>query len=417
MTDEPNPGGVPVTDLAADPPRAEELRRQLVDGLVDEGTIVSKGVETALRAVPRHLFAPEAALEEAYDARNAVVTKRDEHGVALSSVSAAHIQAMMLEQSGLAEGMRALEIGSGGYNAALMAEVTGATGHVTSVDIDADVVARARGLLARTGYTAVRVEQADAENGYAPSAPYDAVIVTVGAWDLPPAWTEQLTEGGTLTVPLRLNGLTRSVAFERVDGHLAARTVKVCGFVPMQGAGAHPERLLPLRGTHVALRFDEHWFPDADRLQGVLDGERVEAWTGVRIGSAVPFDTLQLWLATALDGFGLLSVDPEGDPGPVAPLNTKACPAVVDEASLAYLAVRRVSDDPAEFEFGAHAFGPQGRELAHRVADLVRRWDREYRGGPGPRITAFPADAAVPVPPPPGRVLAKRHARIVLTWP
>lgn len=80
-----------------------------------------------MRTVPRHLFAPEADLEKAYNAFNSVVTKRNQHGVAISSVSAPQIQAMMLEQAEISEGMNVLEIGSGGYNAALIAEARDVT--------------------------------------------------------------------------------------------------------------------------------------------------------------------------------------------------------------------------------------------------------------------------------------------------
>jgi protein-L-isoaspartate(D-aspartate) O-methyltransferase len=74
-----------------------------------------------------------------------------------------------------------LEIGSGGYNAALIAEIVGPTGAVTSIDIDSDVVTNARAALARAGYPQVHVAQADAGYGYPDAGPYDAIIVTVEA--------------------------------------------------------------------------------------------------------------------------------------------------------------------------------------------------------------------------------------------
>ncbi|WP_405144075.1 hypothetical protein OG589_40670 [Sphaerisporangium sp. NBC_01403] len=79
-----------MSEVTADSTRADELRGMLADELVTEGLIVSKEVETAFRTVPRHLFAPEAALEEAY-ARDIVVAKRDEHGITISSISAPQI--------------------------------------------------------------------------------------------------------------------------------------------------------------------------------------------------------------------------------------------------------------------------------------------------------------------------------------
>lgn len=405
-----------MTEVTDDSARAAELRGKLVDELVTQGTIESKEVEAAFYKVPRHLFAPGAPLEKAY-AQAIVATKRDENGITISSVSAPEIQATMLEQAGLRPGMRALEIGSGGYNAALMAELVGEDGEITTVDIDPDVIERARSCLKEAGYARVNVVLADGEEGCPEHAPYDRTIVTVGSWDIPPAWVEQLADDGTITVPLRMRGLTRSITFARERSHLVSESAKICGFVAMQGAGAHQERLLLLRGKEIGLRFDDEWPVDPELLNGVLDTERVEAWSGVKIPRGEQFDTLQMWLASALDGFCLLAVDPKLDTGLVSPQNKMACPAVVERGSFAYLALRKLGEEPEpEFEFGAHAFGPDAVALAEAMAEQLRVWGRDHRGGPGPRIAAYPAttpDDQLPE----GRVINKRHVRILVSWP
>ncbi|SRR6266498_1400000 len=403
-----------VTDPTAESDRGAELRGRLTDELVADGTIVSKAVEAAFRVVPRHRFAPGVTLEQAY-ARDSIRTKRDDHGVTTSSVSDPTIHAMMLEQAGLRPGMRCLEIGSGGYNAALMAEIVGENGDVTTIDIDPDVVNAAYAYLTETGYTRVNVVLGDGEQGCAKHAPYDRIIVTVGAWDIPPAWMQQLTGDGTLTVPLRMRGLTRSITFARADGHLVAQSAKVCGFVKMQGSGAHDERVLPLHGGEISLRFDDDG-PAAtpDLLSGALDTARAEVWSGVTTGRMESFDTLHLWLATAFDGFCLLSVEPDLDTGLVSPQNRMGCPAAVDAGSLGYLALRRL--DETTFEFGAHAFGPAAAALAAAMTEQIRVWDRDQRHGPGPRIAAYPADTPAEALPD-GRVITKRHVRITVSWP
>jgi protein-L-isoaspartate(D-aspartate) O-methyltransferase len=247
--------GASVKDVIADSARAAYLRGGLTDELVAGGTIVSKEVEAAFRAVPRHLFAPGATLEESY-AQDTVRIKRDEHGSTISAVSAPQIQAMMLDQAQLGAGMRVLEIGSGGYNAALIAELVGESGKVVSVDVDPDVVDRARDCLAAAGYSQVEVVLADAEGGVPDHAPYDRVIVTAGAWDIPPAWSDQLVGEGRIVVPLRMRGLTRSVTFARDGDRLVNRNYRLCGFVPIQGIGAHSERVVALDGNRVSLRID-----------------------------------------------------------------------------------------------------------------------------------------------------------------
>ena len=287
-------------------PSAEALRAALATQLLAQGAIRSERVADAFRSVPRHMFAPGEPLERAY-ANDTVITKRDETGAAISSISAPWVQATMIERAQLGPGMRVLEIGCGGYNAALMAEITGKDGEITTVDIDPDVTSRASRCLAEAGYARVRVVLGDAEDGVKEHAPYDRIIVTAGAWDIPPAWTEQLTRPGRLVVPLRLRGLTRSVAFHREGGHLVSVGHEMCGFVPMQGAGARAERLIRLHGDDVALRIDDDQDIDAEGLRKTLLQPREQAWTGVRFGGSEPFDGLFLWLATCLPGFALLT--------------------------------------------------------------------------------------------------------------
>lgn len=192
-----------MTETLADPASPEALRAQLVELLAAKGWITDEQVAAAFARVPRHLFTPEGtALADAY-ADDIVRTKRGPDGKALSSVSAPWLQAFMLREAGIRPGARVLEVGSGGYNAALCAELVGPAGRVVTVDIDADVVANARAGLARAGYPQVQVVQGDGEYGYPIAGGYDAVLVTVEAADVAPAWWQQLAPGGRLVVPLR----------------------------------------------------------------------------------------------------------------------------------------------------------------------------------------------------------------------
>lgn len=178
----------------------------MVSALRDRDAIVSDRVAAAVSAVPRHLFAPDEPLERAYEANTTLAPKTDANGEELSVVSAAHIQAVMLEQAQIERGMNVLEIGSGGYNAALMAELVGPEGSVTTVDIDPDIVARARVCLDTAGYDRVRLLEVDAEHGVPEYAPFDRIIVTAGAWDIPPVLLDQLAADGMIVVPLLAHG-------------------------------------------------------------------------------------------------------------------------------------------------------------------------------------------------------------------
>jgi protein-L-isoaspartate(D-aspartate) O-methyltransferase len=390
------------------------LREALVGELRGQGHIRTERVAQAFRAVPRHLFAPEVSLDEAY-ANDVVRTKRDERGVTISSVSAPWLQAMMLEQAELHPGTRCLEIGSGGYNAALMAELVGPSGEVTTVDIDPDVADRARRCLVDAGYSRVNVVLADAEAGVPQGARYDRIIVTVGVWDIPPAWVNQLTDRGRIVVPLRMRGLSRSVAFDREGDHLVSRGHEMAGFVAVQGAGAHQENLVRLHGDDVGLRFDEDQQVDVDRLREALLEPRAEVWSGVLFGAMESFDGLFLWLATCIADFCLLSRQrTETARGLVDPASPLGTPTLLGRGGFAYLTFRQTNQDT--YEFGVYAHGPDADKLAGRMNEQVRVWDREHRRGPGGRIAVYPvgtSDGQLPD----GRVLQKRHTKVTISWP
>lgn len=398
----------------AETTHADSLRETMVGELREMGTIRTDRVAEVVRAVPRHLFAPGAPLEAVYAATTSVVTKRDAHGVPISSVSAPELQAFMLEQGAIRPGMNVLEIGSGGYNAALLAELVGSEGTVTTVDIDPEVTVRARSLLDAAGYSRVNVVLADAETGVPEHAPYDRIIVTVGAWDIPPAWVKQLADDGRIVVPLRMRGLTRSLALERDGDRLVSRSAMICGFVRMQGAGAHQERLLLLRGEVTKLRFDDGGPDDPHLLDGVLGTERAEVWSGVTVGRMESFDTLQFWLATSLAGFCLLAADAAEGSGLVDPGNRWFNLAAVEGDSFAYLVSRPAGEGAVEF--GSHSFGPHAPAAAEAMAEEVRVWDRDQRAGAGPNFAVSPT--GTPDKPLSGElVIGKRHTRITISWP
>ncbi|GAB2994177.1 methyltransferase, FxLD system [Saccharothrix stipae] len=408
----------PSTHSPAEPAGADELRLRMIDELRTLSALRTAPVSAAFARVPRHVFAPEAALEQAYAANKSVVTKRGPDGAASSSVSAAAIQASMLEQAELRPGMRVLEIGSGGYNAALIAEIVGPTGRVVSVDIDGDIVERARRLLAQAGYPRVRVVHGDAEHPIPDEERFDRIVVTVGAWDLPPAWWEQLVEGGRIVVPLLMRGTTRTVALDKVEGRLVDRGHQRAGFVAMQGLGAHEETFLSLAdGEQVGLRIDGPADTDPELLAEALRGPRTEAWSGVEVGGTEPFDDLDLFLATRPDRFGLLqALQSAVEAKLVNGWARWGAPTRYSDTGLAYRITRRVPDTDRA-EFGAVAHGPDAPELAEQVVADIRTWDREHRhSGRHAHITVFPAatpDQALPS----GFVMDRRHTRVVVTWP
>jgi protein-L-isoaspartate(D-aspartate) O-methyltransferase len=395
---------------------AAQLRTALVTHLNRIGGIRSAAVQAAFLAVPRHLFTPGEPLHKAY-ANDIVVTRTDANGTPTSSVSAPGMQAVMLEQAQVQPGMRVLEIGSGGYNAALLAELAGPGGQVVTADIDPQVTARARDCLALAGYPQVKVVLTDGEYGVPQDAPYDRIIVTAGAWDIPPAWTAQLAPGGRLVVPLRIRGLTRSASFEARDGHLASRSHLWCAFVPVQGAGARAEQRILLDGSGVAIRTDDVLPDGGDGLGPALAGPAATEWTGVR-ARAGALDSLFLWLAGTLPAFGLLTRPPtEAARALAEPASPYGGPALLAAGSFSYLTSRPAGFGGRVRELGARGHGPDGAALAALLAREVTRWDAGPRRGPAAQIGVWPANTPAAALPPGGHVIAKNHTLVVLTWP
>ena len=214
----------------------------LVDKMKQMGFIRTPSVEAAFRAVPRHIFLPNVPVKKAYQ-DDAIVTKRLDNGQPISSSSQPTLMAIMLEQLDLKVGDRILEIGAGtGYNAALMAHIVGKTGEVIALDIDKDIVDNARENLELAGFEQVKVICTDGGFGYPNAAPYDQIILTVGAWDIIPAWQEQLKPNGRLLLPLTIKeDVEVTVAFDLADGYLVSTSINPCGFMKLRGVFAKPQ--------------------------------------------------------------------------------------------------------------------------------------------------------------------------------
>jgi protein-L-isoaspartate(D-aspartate) O-methyltransferase len=233
---------------------------------------------------------------------------------------------------------------------------------------------------------------------------------------VPPAWVTQLEPTGRLVVPLQVRGLSRTIAFDKADGCLVSRSARLFGFLPMQGAGARPGKLLVMRGGEITVRFDDDFPFDPNALEDVFDTPRVEVWSGATIGRFEPWASAQMWLATALRGFCRVVLDKKLDSGLISPPgNHSAAVGVVDGGSLAYVTTRSTPDE-ADVEFGVHAFGPDAETLAEKVAEQLRVWARDHRTGHGPQFRVYPAATANDLLPH-GRVVDKKHSRITISWP
>jgi protein-L-isoaspartate(D-aspartate) O-methyltransferase len=191
-----------VTTLSDTPGPAADLRNRLTDQLLANGIIRTAAVEAAFRTVPRHVCLPGVPVQDAYS--DAPVYVKQQGAVTVSAASQPTIVAMMLEQLSVQPGDTILEIGAGtGYNAALLATLTGPSGHVTTVDVDDDLVTGARQHLASAGITNADAVLGDGALGYPPTAPYDRIIATPPQGAGSGARRISLDRKGNTTVRLR----------------------------------------------------------------------------------------------------------------------------------------------------------------------------------------------------------------------
>jgi protein-L-isoaspartate(D-aspartate) O-methyltransferase len=172
----------------------EEEHRKLIGLLRERGT--GKNVLEAMLNVPRERFVPENLKNAAYfDSPLPIGDKQ--------TISAPHMVAIMCDLLDIQKGNRILEIGAGsGYNAAVLAELTGPEGYVYSVERLPSLAESAAGKLREAGYDNVEVILADGSRGYEKEAPYDRICVTSAAPSVPGPLTEQLKEGGLLVIPV-----------------------------------------------------------------------------------------------------------------------------------------------------------------------------------------------------------------------
>jgi protein-L-isoaspartate(D-aspartate) O-methyltransferase len=362
----------------------------------------------ALRSVPRHLFLPGVSPEEAYT-DEAIITKRGSDGKPVSSSSQPALMATMLDRLELAPGLRVLEIGAGtGYNAALVSYLVGPEGRVVSLDIDQDLVDQARENLKTAGYPEVDVLCADGAAGYPPLAPYDRLVATVGVSDLAPAWLDQAAKDALIMVPLDVSGTQILVTFCRYGEHWASRSAEPCGFIRMRGALADTSRIIPL-GDTMHLTIPEADAVDPQALTAALAGPVTTVPVAARLSGDWPYLHLRLWLAVsepwqcALDEYG----DTPHLAG--APFRRKTWRSTFGIVSRTGLAVLRTSEDGPS----AAGYGPDGAELAARLARHVADWEAAGRPGTeGLHVDAYPRSG--PGQPQPGVVIGRPHTRFAI---
>jgi protein-L-isoaspartate(D-aspartate) O-methyltransferase len=202
----------------------EPLRRGMLESQIRGRGVSDPRVLDAMMRVPRHLFAPDRYREQAYEDHPLPIGQGQ-------TISQPYIVALMLEALALQPGDRVLEVGTGsGYVTALLAELVT---QIVSIERHGRLADGARELLARLGYSNVQVVVGDGSEGFAEVAPYNAILVSAAAREIPEALIAQLAEGGRMIVPIGGED-SQQLQFVRMEGGQSKIALReLCRFVPL----------------------------------------------------------------------------------------------------------------------------------------------------------------------------------------
>ena len=207
-------------------------RQRMVESQLRARGIMDERVLAAMLHVPRHEFTPERYRDQAYEDHPLPIGEGQ-------TISQPFIVASMLEALQLQPEDRVLEIGTGsGYVSALLAELAA---EVFSVERHPSLGAEARRVLARLGYTNVKVIVGDGTQGFPACAPYDAITVAAAAPELPQPLLAQLAEGGRMIVPVGPPDAQQLQLVRIENGRMDVFLREPCRFVPLVAGITEPD--------------------------------------------------------------------------------------------------------------------------------------------------------------------------------
>jgi protein-L-isoaspartate(D-aspartate) O-methyltransferase len=210
------------------PPRFKERQkeRDTMVKVIKEYGLEDAAVLKAMTHVPRHEFVPVSISSAAYEDSPQPIG----YG---QTISQPYIVAEMTRLLNLKPDSRVLEIGTGsGYQAAVLTEFTP---FVFSIEIIEPLAKKAQERLGRLGYNVIKLRNGDGYNGWQEEAPFDAIIVTAAAGEIPPPLLRQLKKGGRMVIPVAAAYGTQWLVLVEKDkeGKVTTRQLLPVRFVPL----------------------------------------------------------------------------------------------------------------------------------------------------------------------------------------
>lgn len=208
-------------------------RAQMLESL-KQGGITDKRVMEAMAEIPRHYFVPEAFRHQAYDDDVSI------HIGEGQTISQPRIVALMTESARIDPMDRVLEVGTGsGYQAAVLSKLAR---FVFTVERVASLARQAKSVLDQLGVDNVSIKVMDGTLGWRAQAPFDAILVTAGAPEVPEPLVEQLADGGRLVVPVGPRETQVLKIVQRRGDRTFAHELKGACFVPLIGRHGWEEK-------------------------------------------------------------------------------------------------------------------------------------------------------------------------------
>ena len=201
-------------------------RHQMVEAQLRRRGIRDENVLEGMSRIPRHLFVPPDSMERAYG----------DYPLSIGgdqTISQPYMVALMTEALAVNSESKVLELGTGsGYQAAVLSLLVRV---VFTIERLAPLAEQAEEKLHKLGYTNIRVVVGDGTSGLEEEAPFDGIIVTAAAPDIPEPLVDQLADGGRLVIPVGSRSSQKLVALVKKGKKVTTEDLTGCVFVPLVG--------------------------------------------------------------------------------------------------------------------------------------------------------------------------------------